>query len=80
MSDEVKHECVGGPLDGEMRSFGRPNCMTVCVPEWSMGGIVSHYYCLTISVWPQGQKTWWSYRGTNQNRIKDYPVVEPAWE
>lgn len=80
MSDEIEYECVGGPLDGAMKSFGRPTCLTVCVPEWNYGRIISHYYCLTISVYTTGSKTFWSYRGTDGSRLKDYQVVEPAWE
>lgn len=74
-----EYECVGGPLDGEVRSF-ECTSLTVAIPEFSPSGMKSHYYCLTISVWPQGSKTWWSYRGTDYTRISQHPVVEPAFE
>lgn len=66
------YECHGGPLDGAFKRHeeGDP---PIFYHEGSVYGLMK-----AVRHWPRhAELTFWSYRGTDEREIEEFPVVSP---
>lgn len=75
-------EMFGGPLDG--RTWGEPNSTVrmLAVPEYEGGvgrgaKITMHYYRFFRPANGTTGPSFWSYSGTNESLVDDFPVFGP---
>lgn len=79
MSKEA-YECVGGPLDGShIRLSSSDDGIFSKTEKRRNGESVKHWYALLTRVDTVRQNCvqFFSYRGTDRERIWDFPIVEP---
>ena len=77
------YECVGGPLDGRrVMSMAAEDGVFSKTETLPSGEAVKHWYALLTradTTHPDGVM-FFSYRGTNKNKIWDFPIVAPPYE
>jgi hypothetical protein len=77
------YECVGGPLDGSrVRLNAAEDGIFSKTEKLPSGEHVKHWYALLTRVDTIHQRCvmFFSYRGTDKERIWDHPVVAPPYD
>lgn len=76
------YECIGGPLDGRrMRLAGTDKGLFCKKEQLESGLVLQHWYMLLVRIDTINQQPamFFSYRGTDRDRLWDYPIVPPAY-
>jgi hypothetical protein len=75
------YECIGGPLDGRRIRLAATDKGLFCKKEQLASGLaLQHWYMLLTRIDTINQRPmmFFSYRGTDRERLWAYPIVPPA--